>query len=172
MGHEIFSFPPTLDPTYVPRTDAVIAADGRVLVLMQRNDATTATKAVGLDWVELAADGTVMTTTRLPYEFPDDEGLTASEDDPYPTVADDGISYVGYGNMFFAIDPGGRIRWSITSTVPNAFTGTAPLLRDDGVLLISEDNRLVRGIKTNGGKMSAEGWASFRHDRRRTNFTP
>jgi hypothetical protein len=173
MGHQKFAFPDPPDPNYVPRTDPVISADGRVLVLMQKNDPTsTVGAALGLDWVELAADGTVMSKTPLPYMFPNDVRLTTSEDDPYPTVADDGISYVGYGNMFFAIEPGGQIRWTLTSTVLNAYTGTVPLLRDDGVLLISEKNRLIRGIRSNGGRMSETGWASFRHDRRRTNFTP
>lgn len=171
QGRQIFMFPATEDPTYVPRTDPVISADGRILVMMQRNTADQ-TQALGLDWVELAADGTLLSKTPLPYMFPLDETLATSEDDPYPTVADDGIAYVGYGNQFWAIDPGGRIRWTLTSSVPNAFTGTVPLLRDDGVMLISEDERLIRGIRTNGGKMSSAGWASFRHDRRRTNFTP
>lgn len=169
QGRPRFAFPRRDDPSYVPRTDPVIAADGRVLVLMQRNSAD---KPVALEWVELAADGTLLASTPLPYTFPADPTRTASEDDPYPTVADDGISYVGYGDQFWAIEPGGRIRWTLTSTIPNAFTGTVPLLRDDGVLLISQFDRVVKGIRTNGGKMSATGWASFRHDRRRTNFTP
>jgi hypothetical protein len=171
-GQQNFVFPANADGTYVARTDPVISADGRVLVLMERNNPQDTTKAIGLDWVELAPDGTVMSTTQLPYVFPDDFGATQSEDDPYPTVADDGVSYIGYGDTFWAIDPGGHIRWSLTSTVPNAFTGTVPLLRDDGIMLISEGPRMVRGVRTNGGKMSATGWSSFRHDRRRTNFTP
>jgi putative pyrroloquinoline-quinone binding quinoprotein/slime mold repeat-containing protein len=171
-GRQIFTFPSQDGTTYFPRTDPVISADGRVLVLMQRNSAVSSTIAEGLDWVELSPDGSVLSTTPLPYVFPSDSSLVHSEDDPYPTVADDGVSYVGYGSSFFAIDPGGHIRWTLTSTVPNAFTGTVPLLRDDGILLISEDQRLIRGIRSNGGKMSQTGWASFRHDGRRTNFTP
>lgn len=170
-GNQVFSFPAQPDPTYVPRTDPVISADGRVLVLMQRNN-EDGTVALGLDWVELAPDGSVMSTTPLDYAFPDDFSLTRHEDDPYPTVADDGVSYVGYGSTFWAIDPGGAVRWTLTSTVPNAYTGTVPLLRNDGVLLISENHRTIKGIRSNGGRMSATGWASFRHDNRRTNFTP
>jgi outer membrane protein assembly factor BamB len=170
-GNQVFAFPATPDPSYVPRTDPVIAADGRVLVLMQRNNADS-TVALGLDWVELDPTGAVMSTTSLPYVFPDDFGSTRHEDDPYPTVADDGVSYVGYGNMFWAIEPGGQVRWTLTAAEPNAYTGTVPLLRDDGVLLISESHRVVKGIRSNGGRMSETGWASFRHDNRRTNFTP
>ncbi|MCK6547302.1 hypothetical protein L6R52_15735 [Myxococcota bacterium] len=171
QGQQKFMFPPSPDPTYIPRTDPVIAADGRILVMMQRN-ADDLSVALGLDWVELDANGNVLTTTPLPYVFPIDFWETRHEDDPYPTVADDGVSYVGYGTNFWAIDPGGQIRWTLTSTVPNAYTGSVPLLRDDGVLLINEDHRFIKGIKTNGGRMSQAGWASFRHDRRRTNFTP
>jgi hypothetical protein len=169
QGRQVFIFPRTEDLNYLPRTDPVISADGRVLVLMQR---ATGGKPTSLEWVELAADGTVMSATPLPYGFPEDANLTLSEEDPYPTVADDGVSYVGYGDQFWAIEPGGRIRWTLTATVPNAFTGTAPLLRDDSVLLISQQDRSILGVKTNGGKMSQAGWATFRHDRRRTNFTP
>lgn len=170
-GNQVFMFPPVEDLTYVPRTDPVISADGRVLVLMQRNNPEL-TLALGLDWVELAPDGSVLSETPLPYVFPEDFGLTRHEDDPYPTVADDGVAYVGYGSAFYAINPGGQIRWTLTSSVPNAYTGSVPLLRDDGILLINEDHRVVRGVRTNGGRMSPSGWASFRHDRRRTNFTP
>jgi hypothetical protein len=171
QGQQKFMFPPEPDATYVPRTDPVIAADGRILVMMQRN-AEDLSVALGLDWVELDANGNVLTTTALPYVFPIDFWETRHEDDPYPTVADDGVSYVGYGTNFWAIDPGGQIRWTLTSSVPNAYTGTVPLLRDDGVLLINEDHRVIKGIRTNGGRMSQAGWSSFRHDRRRTNFTP
>ena len=87
-------------------------------------------------------------------------------------VADDGTAYVGYGDRFWAIDPGGHIRWTLTSTVPNAFTGTVPLLREDGIMLINEQSRRIIGVRTNGGQMSDAGWASFRHDGERTNFTP
>jgi hypothetical protein len=170
-GRQLFMFPAEEDLTYVPRTDPVIAADGRILVLMQRNSSDLL-QNLGLEWVELAQDGSVLSQTPLVYSFPDDFSLTRHEDDPYPTVADDGVAYVGYGNTFWAIDPGGAVRWTRTSSVPNAYTGTVPLLRNDGVMLINEDHRRIVGIKTNGGKMSSTGWASFRHDNRRTNFTP
>ncbi len=172
-GSPVFSFPENGDPTYVPRTDPVISADGRILVLMQRNTADFA-RAIALEWVELTPAGDVLSVTPLPYIFPEDWGMTRHEDhdDPYPTVADDGVSYVGYGDRFYAIDPGGTIRWTVSSTVPNAFTGTVPLLREDGVLLISEQSRGIIGVRTNGAQMSEQGWASFRHDGRRTNFTP
>lgn len=170
-GNQVFTFPAEPDATYQARTDPVISADGRVLVLMQRNSPDTFT-AVGLDWVELAPDGTVLHTTPLEYEFPEDFSLTRHEDDPYPTVADDGVAYVGYGNKFWAIEPGGAIRWTLTAAEPNAYTGTVPLLRNDGVLLINEGHRIIKGIRSNGGRMSDTGWASFRHDNRRTNFTP
>ena len=172
-GEHVFSFPETPSDTYFPRTDPVIAADGRILVLMQRN-APDLTRAQGLEWVELTNQGDVLSTTPLPYLFPDDWGMSRHEDhdDPYPTVADDGVAYVGYGDRFFAIDPGGTIRWTLTSTIPNAFTGTVPLLREDGILLINETSRQIIGVRTNGAQMSDVGWASFRHDGRRTNFTP
>jgi hypothetical protein len=170
-GNQVFAYPAEPDNTYVPRTDPVISSDGRVLVLMQRNNAETF-RGEGLDWVELAPDGTVMSSTPLDYMFPEEFGLTRHEDDPYPTVADDGVSYVGYGSKFWAIEPGGGVRWTLTSSVPNAYTGTVPLLRNDGVVLISEDHRTIKGIRSNGGRMSETGWASFRHDNRRTNFTP
>lgn len=172
-GRQVFAFPEVEDYTYLPRTDPVIAADGRILVLMERR-APDYSRAEKLDWVELDAEGRVLETTPLPYVFPEDWGQTRHEDwdDPYPTVADDGVAYVGYGDSFFALDPGGRVRWTLTSTTPNAYTGTVPLLREDGVLLISERSRAIIGVRTNGGRMSDDGWASFRHDGRRTNHTP
>jgi hypothetical protein len=173
-GNLVFQFPETPDPAYFPRTDPVISADGRILVLMERRDLATQV-SVGLEWVELNAAGAVLAATPLPYVFPPDWGATRHEDfgeDPYPTVADDGVAYVGYGDSFYALDPGGGIRWTLTSTVPNAYTGTVPLLRDDGVLMLSERSRTIVGVRTNGGKMSDAGWASFRHDGDRTNFTP
>jgi hypothetical protein len=174
-GNQVFLYPPQEDATYVPRTDPVISADGRVLVLMElRTMTSTQTLSTGLAWVELSPAGVELSRTMLPYAFPvpGNFGAVAAEEDSYPTVADDGVAYIGFGDHFWAIDPGGHIRWTITSTIPSAFTGTVPLLRDDGVVLISQGNRLIRGIKTNGGKMSTSGWASFRHDGRRTKFTP
>lgn len=173
-GTQIFRYPDQVDFTYVPRTDPVISADGRVLVLMERRDPQTF-QSIELSWVVLDAQGQVVRETILPYTFPLDFNETRHEDyndDPYPTVADDGVAYVGYGDTFWAIDPDGGIRWTHTSTVENAFTGTVPLLRDDGVLLINEQSRGIVGIRTNGGQMSDDGWASFRHDNERTNFTP
>jgi hypothetical protein len=175
-GRQVFAFPAEEDPGYIPRTDPVIAADGRIILLMQRSILEEGqARGTGLDFVELTADGALISTTPLPYEFPADWGTTRSRDwgdDPFPTVADDGVTYVGYGDRFWAIDPGGQIRWTLTSTMPDAFTATVPLLREDGVLLINEGSRRMLGVKTNGGQMSQQGWASFRHDNRRTNYTP
>jgi hypothetical protein len=170
-GAEVFRFPPQFDPDYVPRTDPIISADGRIMFLMQRNVGSI---PQGLEWIELDARGQLQTQTTLPYVFPIPFELSLNEDrdDPYPTVAKDGISYIGYGDRFFAINPGGAIRWTRTSTVPSAFTGSVPLLRSDGILLINEESRRIIGIRTNDATMSSEGWASFRHDGRRTNFTP
>ncbi len=172
-GTHVFDFPAQFDFTYVPRTDPVISADGRIFVMMMRSSEDGAV-AVGLDWVELNAAGDLVRSTPLPYVFPGDFYETRHEDrdDPYPTVADDGISYVGYGSQFWAINPDGSIRWTLTSTVESAFTGSVPLLRDDGILLINEQSRRIIGVKTNGGRMSESGWASFRHDGRRSKFTP
>lgn len=174
-GDQIFAFPAVPDAQYFPRTEPVISASGVIGVMMQRNP--VAGTPGTLEWVELDQAGQVLSTTPLPYVFPEDFGQTRHEDfrdDPYPTVADDGVYYVGYGDRFFAIDPNGTgLRWTLTSTLgADAFTGTVPLLRDDGVLLINEDSRQVLGVRTNGGRMSDDGWASFRHDGRRTNFTP
>lgn len=172
-GRQVFQYPENLDVTYFPRTDPVIAPDGRILVLMERRDELQT--SLGLDWVELNQDGQVLSQTTLPYVFPEQWGMTRHEDffeDPYPTVADDGVAYVGYGNSFWAIDPGGSIRWTLTSTNPSAYTGSVPLLRDDGLLLINDGSRDIIGVRTNGGQMSSSGWASFRHDGERTNFTP
>jgi len=176
-GRQVFVFPDREDPKYVPRTDPVIAADGRIILLMQRATESESGEMTpnGLDFVELFPDGRVQSVTPLPYAFPDGFIATRSIDrwdDSSPTVADDGITYVGYGSQFWAIEPGGNIRWTVTSTFADAFTGTVPLLREDKVLLISESARKIIGIRTNGGRMSDEGWASFRHDNRRTNFTP
>ncbi len=173
-GRQVFQFPEQIDIGYFPRTDPVIAADGRILVLMERRDPNLG-MSLGLEWVELNQDGQVLSRTALPYSFPEEWGMTRHEDfseDPYPTVADDGVSYVGYGDHFWAIDPGGGIRWTLTSTNPSAYTGSVPLLRDDGVLLINDGSRNIIGVRTNGGQMSSSGWASFRHDGERTNFTP
>ena len=173
-GNLVFQFPETPDASYFPRTDPVISADGRILVLMERRNPETLLSEA-LDWVELDAAGRVLSTTRLPYAFPGDWSATRHEDfyeDPYPTVADDGVAYVGYGDTFYALDPGGAVRWTLTSTVPNAFTGSVPVLREDGVLLINEQSRAIVGVRSNGGEMSDAGWASFRHDGERTNFTP
>lgn len=177
LGRQVFVYPPTEDLAYIPRTDPVIAADGRIILLMQRaiSDPRGDYQPVGLDFVELTSGGEVLSTTPLPYSFPRGFIETRSRDlgdDPYPTVADDGVTYVGYGEQFWAIDPGGQIRWTYTSTLPDAFTATVPLLRDDGVVLVNEGARRVIGLRTNGGRMSADGWASFRHDGRRTNHTP
>lgn len=170
-GNQVFTFPEVEQSNYVPRTDPVIAPDGRILVLMERRDELAL--AVGLEWVELDPQGQVVTTKVLDYVFPDWSATRHEDhDDPYPTVADDGVAYVGYGDRFWALDPGGNVRWTLTSTVPNAFTGTVPLLRSDGVLLINRQSRKIVGVRTNGGQMSQTGWASFRHDGRRTNFTP
>jgi hypothetical protein len=174
-GQQVFLYPAQEDPSFLPRTDPVISADGRILVLMERRT-QTATKTwtdSGLTWVELSPDGTELSRTDLDYAFPAG-GLseTRIEDDSYPTVADDGVAYVGWGDRFWSIDPGGHVRWTLTSTIEHAFTGTVPLLRDDGVLLISYGSRTIKGIRSNGGKMSLQGWASFRHDGRRTKFTP
>lgn len=177
QGRQVFVFPPVQDVGYIPRTDPVIAADGRIILLMQKGvmDERGHYSPSGLDFVELAADGSVLTTTPLPYAFPAGFIPTRSRDigdDPFPTVADDGVTYVGYGDQFWAINPGGQIRWTYTSTMPDAFTATVPLLREDGVVLINEGSRKIIGLRTNGGRMSEEGWASFRHDGRRTNYTP
>ncbi|MCA9553588.1 MAG: PQQ-binding-like beta-propeller repeat protein [Myxococcales bacterium] len=173
-GNQIFEYPTEVDASYFPRTDPVISADGRILVLMERRNLETQ-QSEGLDWVELDRMGNVISSTRLPYEFPGDCSLTRHEDyyeDPYPTVADDGVAYVGYGDTFFALNPGGGVRWTVTSTIPNAYTGTVPVLRDDGVILFNEKSRAIIGVRSNGGRMSDAGWASFRHDGDRTNFTP
>ncbi|MEQ8272521.1 MAG: PQQ-binding-like beta-propeller repeat protein [Deltaproteobacteria bacterium] len=173
-GTQVFRFPEAASFEYVARTDPVISADGRVLVMMERRNTETFQPET-LSWVVLDAQGQVVNETPLPYVFPADYAETRHEDyfdDPSPTVADDGVAYIGYGDTFWAIDPTGNIRWTYTSTVENAFTGTVPLLRDDGVMLINETSRRIIGIRTNGGQMSDDGWASFRHDNERTNFTP
>ncbi len=172
-GNQVFAFPPEPSDLYFPRTEPVIAADGTIGAMMQTNQAKF--QPSSLEWVELDKQGQVLSRTPLPYVFPEDFGQSRHEDyrdDPYPTVADDGITYVGYGNRFWAINKGGGLRWTLTSTAENGFTGTVPVLRDDSILLISDGSRGVVGVKTNGGKMSESGWASFRHDGRRTNYTP
>ncbi len=171
-GDEIFRFPDPIDERYAPRTDPVISSDGRILLMMERYDPSG--QPVGLEWVELTLEGEVASSTPLPYQHPADPTLARHEDffdDPYPTVADDGITYVGYGDSFWALNPGGGIRWTLTSTT-NGFTGTVPLLRDDGVLLLSTTSREIVGVKTNGAAMDTEAWSSFRNDTRRTNYTP
>ncbi len=177
QGNEVFVFPQNEDDAITIRTDPIISPDGRIYVMVQRNENTgSGWTPRSLEWVELTPTGQVASLTPLlDYVFPEDPNLVFHEDsldDPYPTLADDGVAYVGYGDHFWAIDPGGNIRWTITSTLPNAYSGTVPLLRDDGVLVISEGSRGVIGVKTNGGRMVDEGWSSFRHDNRRTNFTP
>ncbi|MEM7678394.1 MAG: PQQ-binding-like beta-propeller repeat protein [Myxococcota bacterium] len=177
-GTQIFTFPEEADPEYVARTDPIISADGRVLVMMERRTFSAIDNTLvpsELSWVELDVTGQVLSETVLPYAFPGDFRETRAEDfrdDPYPTVADDGITYVGYGDHFWAIEPGGDIRWTLTSTMPDAFTATVPLLRNDGIMLISRGRRDIIGVRTNGGQMSEAGWASYRHDNDRTNFTP
>ncbi|MCB9654998.1 MAG: hypothetical protein H6729_12800 [Deltaproteobacteria bacterium] len=173
-GTQIFSFPETPREDYVPMTDPIISDDGRIIVMMERLDPLTFA-STGLDWVELDRDGEILSQTELPYVFPEERWITRAPDgyaDPNPTVADDGVAYVGYGDRFFAIDPGGHIRWTLEGDEPNTFTGTVPLLRADGVMLISWGDRNIVGVRTNGGRMSDAGWASFRHDNRRTNYTP
>ncbi|MBX2812606.1 MAG: hypothetical protein KTR25_12380 [Myxococcales bacterium] len=175
-GNEVFQFPGNPDNLYFPRTEPVISADGTIGVMMQRNRLID--RPERLEWVELTEQGQVINVTPLPYVFPEELGFISTRhedaDDPFPTVADDLTVYVGYGNHFYAIRPrGGGIAWMIESTLSeNAFTGAVPLLRDDGILLLNEASQQIIGIKTNGGKMSEDGWASFRHDGRRTNYTP
>ncbi len=171
-GLEVFRFPAQERIDYFPRTDPVISSDGRILVMMEQRT-TDGTVPLSLTWVELDTSGDVITETILDYVFPPDPRAAQHEDfdDPYPTVADDGVTYVGYGDRFWAIDPGGSIRWSLTSSV-NAFTGTVPLLRDDGVLVISRGSREIIGVRTNGGQMDRKAWSSFRNDAGRTNYTP
>ncbi|MEE2901841.1 MAG: hypothetical protein VYC39_05900 [Myxococcota bacterium] len=170
-GREVFVFPETEDLTYLPRTDPVITPDGRIVVLMQRSRITPFIP-LGLEWVELEPDGRVRSTTPLPYSFPAGWEATRVEDDPYIAIAEDGVGYVGYGDQFWAVNPGGAVRWTVTSTLANGFTGTAPLIRDDNTLLVTDGNRRILGIKTNGAKLAQDGWPTFRHDNRRTNFTP
>lgn len=177
QGNQVFVFPPNEDEEITIRTDPVISADGRIYFMVQRNDSLlNGGRPRSLEWVELTPEGQIAAITPLSdYVFPADPTQVLHEDagdDPYPTLADDGVAYVGYGDHFWAIDPDGGIRWTLTSTVPNAYSGTVPLLRDDGVLIISEGSRKLIGIRTNGGRMVDEGWSSFRHDNRRTNFTP
>lgn len=170
-GEERFRFPVEPDGSRVPRTDPVISSEGRILFVMEEQVNSVPT---GLSWVELSIDGEQLSSTPLPYQYPLDPFDARHEDfgdDPYPTVADDGVTYVGYGDTFWAIDPGGDVRWTLTSTV-NGFTGTVPLLRDDGVLLLSTTSREIIGVKTNGGRMDTEAWSSFRNDTRRSNYTP
>ena len=179
-GTQVFTYPEQVDSQYVPRTDPIISADGRILFMMERRvivdiDDQPTLVPNELTWVELDTDGALISETDLPYAFPGDVQTVLADDrfdDPYPTVADDGITYVGYGDSFWALEPGGRIRWTLTSTNPAAFTATVPLLRDDGVLLMSRGSREIIGVRTNGGQMSDAGWASYRHDNDRTNFTP
>ena len=177
-GTQVFTYPTAVDGTYVPRTDPIISADGRILFMMERRDISPddgSATPTDLYWVELDTTGRLLNETRLPYEFAGEFRDTRAEDfsdDPYPTVADDGITYVGYGDHFWAIERGGEIRWTLTSTNPAAFTATVPLLREDGVLLMSRGSREIIGVRTNGGQMSEAGWASYRHDNDRTNFTP
>ncbi len=179
-GTQVFTYPSPADALYVPRTDPIISADGRILFMMERRviaqvDGENTIVPTVLTWVELDTDGQLISETELPYAFPGDVTQTLADDrfdDPYPTVADDGITYVGFGDSFWALEPGGRIRWTLTSTNPAAFTATVPLLRDDGVLLMSRGSREIIGVRTNGGQMSEAGWASYRHDNNRTNFTP
>lgn len=170
-GREVFVYPESEDLTYLPRTDPVITPDGRIVVLMQRSRISPFIP-LGLDWVELEPDGQVRTTTPLPYTFPVGWELTRVEDDPYIAIAEDGVGYVGYGDQFWAVNPGGDVRWTVTSTLPHGFTGTAPLIRDDNTLLVTDGHRRVLGIRTNGAKLAQDGWPTFRHDNRRTNFTP
>lgn len=170
-GDEVFRYPSPPDEDYVPRTDPIIGSDGRILLVMERRDTGL---PIGLDWVELNREGEVQQTTPLPYTFPPNFRDARHEDfsdDPYPTVADDGVAYFGYGDRFWAINPDGDIRWTLTSTV-NGFTGSVPLLRDDDILLINEGSRRIIGVKTNGGRMDTRAWSSFRNDAQRTNYTP
>ena len=138
----------------------------------ERANISPAYQPVSLEWTELTAQGQPMVMTPLPYTFQIPWMPPRVEDDPSITVADDGVAYVGYDSQLWAIDPGGNIRWTYTSTLPDAFTGAVPNLRDDGVLVISEGARRFIGIKTNGGTLTSEGWPAFRHDNRRTNYTP
>jgi len=170
-GDEVFRYPSPPNENYVPRTDPIIGSDGRILLVMERREAGL---PIGLDWVQLNGRGQEVSRTPLPYAFPPNFRDARHEDfsdDPYPTVADDGVAYFGYGDRFWAIDPDGDIRWTLTSTV-NGFTGTVPLLRDDDILLINEGSRRIIGVKTNGGRMDTRAWSSFRNDARRTNYTP
>jgi len=170
-GNQIFLFPAEEDLVYLPRTDPVISSDGRILVVMQHSSLAPY-RPERLEWVELTPRGELISRTPLPYSFPEAWSETWIEDDPYLTVADDGVAYVGYGDQFWAIDPGGQIRWTLTSTLAHGFTGSVAMVRDDATLLISEGHRRVLGVKSNGARMSQAGWPTFRHDGRRTNFTP
>ncbi|NJK88976.1 MAG: hypothetical protein HC923_05930 [Myxococcales bacterium] len=157
----------------MPRTDPVIASDGRIRLLMEHRNATS-NLPLGLVYTELDVTGEPQVEVQLPYVYPPNPADARHEDfndDPYPTVADDGVTYVGYGDRFWAIDQGGAIRWTLTSTV-NAFTGTVPVLRDDGILLLSRGSREIIGVKTNGGRMDTRAWSSFRNDPQRSNYTP
>jgi len=172
-GDEVFRFPETPRMDYLPRTDPIISSDGRIILLMERRLEGTEIPRE-LSYVELDPSGDVVAERTLPYTYPADPTDARHEDfndDPYPTVADDGTTYVGYGDQFWALEPGGDIRWTLTATV-NGFTGTVPLLRDDGVLLISRGSREIIGVKTNGAGMDVKAWSSFRNDAGRTNYTP
>jgi outer membrane protein assembly factor BamB len=172
-GNEVFRFPPEEKLEYLPRTDPIIAADGRIIVIMQRADTSFGYVPTELEFVELGPDGAVLTTASLPYAFPGAwQEVFQAEDDSQAAVTEDGVTFVGFGDSFFSIDPGGQVRFTVTSSIPNAFTGSVPLVRDDGVVLISEDRRRFLGVRSHGGRMSTGGWPVFRHDGRRTNHTP
>ena len=49
------------------------------------------------------------------------------------------------------------------------FNGHRPTI---GERVLIDPSAVVTGVRSNGAKMTSEGWSSFRHDNRRTNFTP
>lgn len=172
-GRERFRYPPTPSLSYRPISDPAISTDGRVLFAMLARKKENDDGLSNFDWIELDADGKLISQTRLPYTYPADHfsARAIDHDDSYPTVANDGVSYYGIGDRFMAIDPGGRLRWTVKSSTA-AYTATVPLLRNDKILLINDGDRGIIGIKTNGGVASDKGWSGFRHDGRRSKYTP
>lgn len=176
-GTEVFRYPQDASKQLRPIADPVIAPDGRILtVMLHRQELSPETDdSARFEWVELDEKGAVIASQFLPYIYPmsyRDARAEDFNDDSSITVAEDGIAYYGVGTQLMAIHPGGDLLWTHASTTTNAFTASVPLLRKDGVLLLNDGPRSVVGVRTNGAVISDRGWSSYRHDPRRTNYTP
>jgi outer membrane protein assembly factor BamB len=73
--------------------------------------------------------------------------LTKTSSYGSPVVATDGTIYQTSGDCLFALDPSGRLRWSVTTPAP---VEVSPAIATNGIVIFGSNNRLEYGVSPNG----------------------